>query len=82
MKISLEKAQELFNKYNLNPDVITPDVFHHALNVEAEHAKTVRRNIDTIAKIVLDHLKEGVNYYQEIAKVEKKLKKSNKNIFK
>jgi hypothetical protein len=78
MKISKNKAQELYDKYNFNPNLIPFEYFRYALSVEAEHAKTVKRNINTIAKIVVDHLKESIFYYEELKKMEKRLEELNK----
>lgn len=75
MKISVKQANDLMHKFNINDEIIPLEYFHYGLNVEAEHSKTVGRRPDTIAKIVIDHLKEFPNYYIELRKMENKLKK-------
>jgi ribosomal protein L30E len=39
---------------------------------EKEHKKTVKANKVIIARIALDHLEEDRNYYQKLAKMEKR----------
>jgi hypothetical protein len=40
--------------------------------IEKEHKKTVKANKITMARIALDHLEEDRNYYQKLAKMEKR----------
>lgn len=47
--------------------------------VEQEHSETVDGDVETMLKIAIDHLREFKNYYDELAKMEDKLKESVRN---
>lgn len=44
--------------------------FEHGFRVELEHSATVHDNLITVARIVLDHLEEDMDYYIKLKKVE------------
>ena len=65
--------EELIKKAGGNPETINMDQFKKGFQVEMEHTGTVQGNEITIAKIVLDHLKEFDDYYDRLKKVENKI---------
>lgn len=67
-----EEAIILAKKLNLNLDKqkFSIDDWIDGINHEIEHGKTVNDSPSTIAKIVLDHLKEDPQYYIKLAKIE------------
>ncbi len=80
-KVSKTQAIRAGKKLGINFDAIDPAIFQYGMNVEMEHGK--RRGITNItndslltcAKIALAHLLEFPDYYCELEKMEKKLKK-------
>ena len=53
-----------------NPETVGHEQFLKGFEVEQEHADTVGGDKVTIAKIVLDHLEEDVEYYTKLERVE------------
>ena len=53
-----------------NPETVGHEQFLKGFEVEQEHANTVGGDKVTIAKIVLDHLEEDVEYYTKLERVE------------
>lgn len=75
-KLILKHSTLIGDKLNINWKIINKKYWNTAMNIELEHIKTVNNNLLTIGKIARDHLKENINYYIELQKLEKKLKKN------
>lgn len=63
-----------------NPETVGHEQFLKGFEVEQEHADTVGGDKVTIAKIVLDHLEEDVEYYTKLERVENALPKGDKEL--
>ncbi len=81
MKITKSQAQRAGKKLGVNFDVISVETLKQGMNVELEHGKrhgitnVTNDNILISAKIALAHLEEFADYYEELEKMETKLKK-------
>jgi len=87
MKISKEKAKEIGNLLKVDWNKIPIEAFTKGINVEREHKSldktpdtTTDKDLKIFGKICLDHLRENIKYYDELAKMEKKLKKNESKV--
>lgn len=71
MKITINEIHRLATINNVNISAFPLSLLLQAFNIEWEHANTVHRDVDTVFKIVLDHLKEIPDYYQRLILMEK-----------
>jgi hypothetical protein len=86
MRISKLKVKKILEKLDVNMDILTIDDVFEGIKVELEHGKKSKKlnvtdnNLIKTLKIALAHFDEcGPDYYKELNKMEKKLKKSWKN---
>jgi len=86
MRISKLKVKKILEKLDVNMDILTVDDVVEGIKVELEHGKKSKKlnitdnNLTKTVKIALAHFDEcGPDYYKELNKMEKKLKKSWKN---
>lgn len=71
MKITKDKVKELAIKYKINLKVVSLNQLQKGMNVELEHIDVTKGDLDKTFKIVLAHLKESIDYYDKLKKVEK-----------
>lgn len=60
------KKEEFFN--------FPMEQFHKGLKIEMEHSDSVDNNIFMVAKIVIDHLEEDIEYYSKLEDIENAIK--------
>lgn len=63
---STEQAREIGDKLGVDWATIDLNEFTEGLAEEHEHADTVEGDLDTMANIALDHLKEDPQYYSKL----------------
>jgi ribosomal protein L24 len=86
MRISKLKVKKNLEKLDVNMEILSIDDVIEGIKVEMEHGKRSKKtnitdnNLIKTLKISLAHFDEcGTNYYIELKKMEKKLKKKWKN---
>ena len=86
MRISKIKVQKILDKLDVDMDILSIDDVIEGIKVELEHGKISKKtnvtdnNLVKTIKIALAHFDEcGPDYYIELKKMEKKLKKKWKN---
>jgi hypothetical protein len=73
-RITIEQSKRVGKKLNVNFDIIDVKTLQTGINIEMEHSNITKGSITLSAKIALAHLEEFPDYYQELIKMEKKLK--------
>ncbi len=83
MRISKLKVKKILEKLDVNMDILTVEDVIEGIKVELEHGKKSKKlnvtdnNLTKTLKIALAHFDEcGPDYYTELNKMEKKLKKT------
>lgn len=82
MRISKVKVKKILEKLDVNMEILSIDDAIEGIKVELEHGKRSKKtnitdnNLVKTLKIALAHFDEcGPDYYKELKKMEKKLKK-------
>lgn len=70
-KITLKKAKTLGNKMKLDWNKYDIKEFRIGLEIEQEHSSDMKR----VAQTAIDHLNEFPDYYTELVKFERSLRK-------
>jgi hypothetical protein len=65
-RMTPEQAKEIGDRLGVDWDTIDLNEFTEGLGEEHEHAETVENDLDTMARIALDHLKEDPQYYTKL----------------
>ena len=65
-RVTPEQAKEVGDRLGVDWDTIDLQEFTEGLGEEHEHADTVEGDLDTMARIALDHLKEDPQYYTKL----------------
>ena len=65
-RVTPEQAKEIGDRLGVDWDTIDLNEFTEGLGEEREHAETVGNDLDTMARIALDHLKEDPQYYTKL----------------
>lgn len=78
-RVSKKETIEIGRKLKVNFDSISVETLQNGIKVELEHGKNKKTNVigmnlTKAAKIALAHLSEFPNYYEELEKMEEKLK--------
>ena len=73
-----EDIKELADKYMFQGNL---NQLKQGIEVEMEHAGTVGYDMDTIARIALDHLKEDPTYYTKLQEMEEEFKLNKRKNF-
>lgn len=82
--ISNAFLDRMYEKYSIDPSVITKAALRKAINVELEHGSrfgaqtdVIHDNLELALKIALAHMIElGPEYYKALAQMEKRLKRN------
>lgn len=74
-KVTRAQAFRVGNKLGVDFEVLDLDTLRQGMNVELEHRNVTHANLEMTAKIALAHLLEFPNYYEELEKMEAKLKR-------
>ena len=85
--ISNAFLDRMYDKYSINPDVISKATMRKAINVELEHGSRFGAQTNVIhddpelaLKIALAHMIElGPGYYKALAQMEKRLRRNKSN---
>ncbi|SPN79076.1 Hypothetical protein BRZCDTV_144 [Brazilian cedratvirus IHUMI] len=73
--VTLERARELAYELDIDLEVISLQEWRRAIEVELEHWETVRCSLLSAAMIARDHIEEFPNYYEELEKMEARLRR-------
>ena len=76
-EITPELVEEIYNA--IGDDSINKEQFGMGLQVELEHYDSVMKDMNTVASIVIDHLREIPNYYDYLGEMEAKAKEDMAN---
>lgn len=76
-QVTLEEAEQMVKKLNLNPRVVSPKYLQKGMQVELEHGtinkktNVTKNDLTKTAKIALAHIVEFPDYYIRLEKMEK-----------
>jgi hypothetical protein len=83
MRISKVIIRKFCKEYGIDTNVLPIETIQKGMKAELEHGTkagvfdVTHDDMLKTFKISIQHLKEGINYYTELDKMEKKLKKVN-----
>jgi len=72
--VSIREVRNLMNMYAINKHAYPVKYLKLGMDIEMEHWKTANHEIDTIFRIVLDHIREYPDYYESLVEMEKNLR--------
>ncbi|AQM73420.1 hypothetical protein B1750_gp439 [Noumeavirus] len=76
MKVTLQEARALGKKLGIDFSVVPIKLWRYGLEVETEHLRSLGCDLEKIAMVARDHLREfSGDYYIELWKMEQKLEK-------
>jgi hypothetical protein len=75
MKITRAQSDKIAKKLGINLEVLNPEYFNYAMNVETEHKDVTHGNLLTTGLIAHAHIMEFPDYYIRIKKMEAQAKK-------
>jgi hypothetical protein len=73
-KVTLKQAYETGLKLKVDFNAVPVDVWMQGMQVEMEHANVTHGSLLTTGRIAKAHIDEFVDYYQRLAKMEKRLR--------
>nr|WIL04502.1 hypothetical protein Cduv_22 [Cedratvirus duvanny] len=73
--VTLSQARELAYKLGINLEFISLQEWRKAIETELEHWETIRCSLLSAAMIARDHIEEFPNYYEELEKMEDRLRR-------
>lgn len=65
--VSKQQVMQLARKYNINLNVISPELLTHAIKEEYEHKDIIGKDPEKALRIALAHLEEFPDYYNRLA---------------
>ncbi|MFH1547328.1 MAG: DUF5661 family protein, partial [bacterium] len=82
--VDIDTAKKIGEKLDVNWEDVDIEQFRMGLEVEQEHKESLDLDMDDVAQVALDHLKEDEKYYSKLKQVEdsKSLRKMSMDILK